>query len=776
VAMPMRELCAALRDNGRLVGPLAALAVRPTLELLARAAHLQHGHDLMLSNPGDGGTDNGWIVLRGPTELRALASQPDDVVLAAFASSVEEERRASGNGWPEQPTEPSHGVGSVPEPGTGGAAAMVRDDESKLVVGEVSTCALNTGMSVSPRVFTRVADVTDASNRDVAEAAAASRIQAHQRRRSRQERVGRQRQRKEADEGLGERHGERPLPKSNLPLPVATAQPTSWLASEPRREEVRREEARREEQQEAAMRIQAWQRNRSRDRGAPTLSGLSLLPDEPLMLVEAGDAEVGDAEAGHAEVGHAEAGHAEGTAKDAADSAEGSKVSSSVREKSEAAPSPSEGARAAGAADHREHAQPIIPPLTLPVRPALSAPAADAVRGLTDEELRGTRRVFHKFDIDGDGVVSWDDFRVAMERLEAHSGHASNPAALRAMFDAVDTDGDGLVHFDEFVFMEARKRQAATPAAAPSASAMTPPISSPKQTTMRSPHRLQLFDRESPSQPPRRLPAASGPAEGAGAALHAQVGSLRSTVAPVVPATRAASALQSRGAGTATAPPESFASAVLSTYAHAQPGADGRLGAESWVALLEAVGAQRGLHLPRDQLLAMFEAARQEGSPTVDLASVMAMPSVGRFFADIESRHAARIAQARMAQQQMMIQQAQHQAQYRAQQQAQQLTHYAHHHAQQQSQQPLPPPLPPPLPQQQQQQAMLQYQHAQQQHLLRLRAQQQQQQPGRQPTLRQQPATRQQHAMRQQTARQQPTQPRASQQRRPRAAQLARPP
>ena len=125
VAMPMGELCAALRDNGRLVGPLAALAPRPTLELLARAAGLVHGVDLELGDEcGDDGVEaegrwseqqqllhdeqdppsgrrrgggDGWIVLRGPEQLRTLASASDDAMVAAFAESVTAERRASGS-------------------------------------------------------------------------------------------------------------------------------------------------------------------------------------------------------------------------------------------------------------------------------------------------------------------------------------------------------------------------------------------------------------------------------------------------------------------------------------------------------------------------------------------------------------------------------------------------------------------------------------------------------------------------------------------------------
>ena len=88
-------------------------------------------------------------------------------------------------------------------------------------------------------------------------------------------------------------------------------------------------------------------------------------------------------------------------------------------------------------------AMPSIPLLALPKRPALPAAEAEAARGMSDEDLRGAQRIFEKFDVDGDGAISWDDFRVAMGRLEPSGGASDAPAphqllAWRSMFDAVD--------------------------------------------------------------------------------------------------------------------------------------------------------------------------------------------------------------------------------------------------------------------------------------------------------------------------------------------------
>ncbi|KOO33170.1 hypothetical protein Ctob_009485 [Chrysochromulina tobinii] len=89
---------------------------------------------------------------------------------------------------------------------------------------------------------------------------------------------------------------------------------------------------------------------------------------------------------------------------------------------------------------------------------------------MSDEELRTSQRMFAKFDFDGDGVVSRDDFRAAMRAMGSR-GRSHEVSTLDAMFDAVDTDGDGLVHFADFVRMQVRKQQKVPPPAAAPAEA-----------------------------------------------------------------------------------------------------------------------------------------------------------------------------------------------------------------------------------------------------------------------------------------------------------------
>ena len=59
VAMPLDELCAALRESDRLGAPLGALAPHETLEVLAMAAGLSRGVDFEIEDRAPP-----WIVLR----------------------------------------------------------------------------------------------------------------------------------------------------------------------------------------------------------------------------------------------------------------------------------------------------------------------------------------------------------------------------------------------------------------------------------------------------------------------------------------------------------------------------------------------------------------------------------------------------------------------------------------------------------------------------------------------------------------------------------------
>lgn len=283
---------------------------------------------------------------------------------------------------------------------------------------------------------------------------------------------------------------------------------------------------------------------------------------------------------------------------------------------------------------------PKIPLLALPRRPALPPSEAEAVRGLSDEELRSKQRLFEKFDVDRDGVISWNDFHTSMRELEPDTERRGGPEVLRAMFDAADSDRDGVVNFADFIRMQLRKdkgqRESVTVAKAPPAR--------PSSASAPQPHTVP-------------------PVAGAGA---------RRLGAPTKRSPPSASLAPQLRSGLRPVEGVSFATAVVNTYERAQPHGDYRLGEEGWVALMQAVGAQHGLSLNREQLMMIFEAARNDGSPTIDIREVMAMPSVATYFADqltrtrMERAEAVRQAQAQAQVQALMMAQAQAQAQAQA--------------------------------------------------------------------------------------------------------------
>ena len=81
-ATPVDELCDALRENGRLAGPLAALSPSKVVDVLTDAAGLRQGEDYEI-------VETSWIVLRDTSRLRALASQPAQATLAAYRAKYE---------------------------------------------------------------------------------------------------------------------------------------------------------------------------------------------------------------------------------------------------------------------------------------------------------------------------------------------------------------------------------------------------------------------------------------------------------------------------------------------------------------------------------------------------------------------------------------------------------------------------------------------------------------------------------------------------------------
>lgn len=69
------------------------------------------------------------------------------------------------------------------------------------------------------------------------------------------------------------------------------------------------------------------------------------------------------------------------------------------------------------------------------------------------------RRNFHVYDVDGDGVISRQDFENAMMKHDLVWGDASKKAELDDMYAAVDIDGTGRVDFLKFAAMRVRKKE-----------------------------------------------------------------------------------------------------------------------------------------------------------------------------------------------------------------------------------------------------------------------------------------------------------------------------
>ncbi|MFF7853412.1 EF-hand domain-containing protein [Streptomyces sp. NPDC007904] len=57
------------------------------------------------------------------------------------------------------------------------------------------------------------------------------------------------------------------------------------------------------------------------------------------------------------------------------------------------------------------------------------------------------RKVFERYDVDGDGLVTADEYRQVVAELE---GSGITEAEARELIDSLDTDGDGRMSFEEF--------------------------------------------------------------------------------------------------------------------------------------------------------------------------------------------------------------------------------------------------------------------------------------------------------------------------------------
>lgn len=57
------------------------------------------------------------------------------------------------------------------------------------------------------------------------------------------------------------------------------------------------------------------------------------------------------------------------------------------------------------------------------------------------------RKVFDSYDVDGDGLVTADEYRKVVSELE---GSQITEAQAQGLIDSLDTDGDRQVTFEEF--------------------------------------------------------------------------------------------------------------------------------------------------------------------------------------------------------------------------------------------------------------------------------------------------------------------------------------
>ncbi|MER7485580.1 EF-hand domain-containing protein [Streptomyces sp. NPDC126497] len=66
---------------------------------------------------------------------------------------------------------------------------------------------------------------------------------------------------------------------------------------------------------------------------------------------------------------------------------------------------------------------------------------------MTDRVEKAARSVFERYDLDGDGLVTAEEYRQVVAELE---GTAITESEARGVIDSLDTDGDRRMSFDEF--------------------------------------------------------------------------------------------------------------------------------------------------------------------------------------------------------------------------------------------------------------------------------------------------------------------------------------
>ncbi|MEW2077059.1 EF-hand domain-containing protein [Streptomyces sp. NPDC012403] len=66
---------------------------------------------------------------------------------------------------------------------------------------------------------------------------------------------------------------------------------------------------------------------------------------------------------------------------------------------------------------------------------------------MADRVEKAARSVFERYDLDGDGLVTVEEYRQVVAELE---GAEITESEARGVIDALDTDGDRRMSFDEF--------------------------------------------------------------------------------------------------------------------------------------------------------------------------------------------------------------------------------------------------------------------------------------------------------------------------------------
>ncbi|MGW4027409.1 EF-hand domain-containing protein [Streptomyces sp. NPDC005009] len=66
---------------------------------------------------------------------------------------------------------------------------------------------------------------------------------------------------------------------------------------------------------------------------------------------------------------------------------------------------------------------------------------------MADVVEKAARSVFERYDLDGDGLVTAEEYRQAVTELE---GAEITESEARALIASLDTDGDRRMSFDEF--------------------------------------------------------------------------------------------------------------------------------------------------------------------------------------------------------------------------------------------------------------------------------------------------------------------------------------